>query len=346
MAELFRGATQGEALLTDTMFIQRQKLLDKLEPHRVKDERLEGIIASINFPILQQVFDEERRQAVHATQDGEVAPARFFTPNDIVLTNKEGYKAIGRTTTDQLMSYAGGPGVVVVNTESLALEEEFTPSLPAQLLFLRALIHEAGHATSSHYHQMTGKETSRYQVGVHQIDMFHSKERARQVPMFELLNEAINEYRTIQLTKAYVKASPIEGVTHADLDKLDNLYAYKSTSLEYFMAYHLVDQMVVKIAKDTGVSPDAVWESLVHAAINGLDFESRDAKMTLNLDELFGRGFTKGLTNLSQENLIPFIQKHAPDEYQKFMEALVRHVRHVDGVFKRLTAEGRLPAGE
>jgi len=109
MAELFRGATQGEALLTDTMFIQRQKLLDKLEPHRVKDERLEGIIASINFPILQQVFDEERRQAVHATQDGEVAPARFFTPNDIVLTNKEGYKAIGRTTTDQLMSYAGGP---------------------------------------------------------------------------------------------------------------------------------------------------------------------------------------------------------------------------------------------
>ncbi|MBP9816715.1 MAG: hypothetical protein KBD05_01685, partial [Candidatus Pacebacteria bacterium] len=150
----------------------------------------------------------------------------------------------------------------------------------------------------------------------------------------------------IQLTKAYVKASPLEGVTHADLDKLDNLYAYKSTSLEYFMAYHLVDQMVKGIAKDTGVSPDAVWESLVHAAINGLDFESRDAKMTLNLDELFGRGFTKGLTNLSQGNLIPFIQKHAPGEYRKFMEAFTKHVRYVDSVFKRLTAEGRMPAGE
>jgi hypothetical protein len=93
------------------------------------------------------------------------------------------------------------------------------------------------------------------------------------------------------------------------LSWLDDIYDENITlNPNTLLCIHTVNEIAIRISKSQGMSVDKVVESFFHSSYNGLALTDKITVKELDLDGVFGRGFTKKLLGLNYNDVRPCME--------------------------------------
>ena len=320
---IFRGIHTSESVAPDRTQRLREEGLRKLESHQVRDEELEAVLNEIDFNLISEIISRDIRKSGGDTASPPISTAHTCDRASIILTNKAGVGALhGDPTT--VMGYMPEYDLVLVNVEVVKRMKRQSPHLPFPLLVLHSLMHEENHAASALYFSLDEEgRVIEAQVGMEQLRRFPDRSMRS---AFQFWNEAINEKRALEQTYEYLGSSPLTGVSQAHRELLKDPIKNDVTTLSYWLGIYIADQVIEKISIGTGVTTDAVWQSLIHAGVQGLNLNSKDAKRELDLDSIFGSGFTAGLVDLEESKIVDYVKKFDLNFGDSFVNELYAQV--------------------
>lgn len=304
MVEFFAGPHLPTTKEQEKVSRRREEVLERLKSHHADGQIKETILGSIDFGLVHNIFTGEFRSGVSEVERGQMLPP-IPTKENILFLKRSGIDAIGAPPSST-MTYMPSTGLVLVNTEDLAEALSKTNGLSPKSVFLQILFHELNHVISSHEEEES-PGLSTFRVGVQEI----SKADNQEDPTidFEFINEAMNEVRSRQLAAKYLRSNPMDAQSRKDAEALDDVYFSPSQNSTYILGPVLLKVLAEKIAGHVGIPTKKVWESFWHAGLNGLRLSSKEVKKVLDLDKIFGRGFTNSLAKFSREDTIQLLIK-------------------------------------
>lgn len=302
MKEFFAGPHLAEEP-TSEFREHRAEILEKLAPHIAEPGTADTVLNDIDFPLLNRILADEFEAGVGVGERADRLPP-IPGKEDIVFTDAEGFNAIGAPE-NSTMTYMPTTGLILVNMSSLA-GAMMSGRLSPRSIFLEILFHEMNHVISAHSYDETESEGT-MQVGVE--EMVTGAPSKAVVERFGFMNEAINETRARQLAAKYLRANPLDAQSQADADRLEDIYFAISENSVMMLGPIVLKTMAEKIAVHAGVPADVVWKSFWHAELNGLRLASKEVKKTLDLDAVFGRGFTNSLAQFTPIDAVDFLNR-------------------------------------
>jgi hypothetical protein len=195
-------------------------------------------------------------------------------------------------------------GLLLVNVPALQASMGLVKNISPRTYLLKAYFHEQNHAIGAYSETEVGGVTT-VRSGLTSLrgqgDTYLGDEHY-------YLNEVINEKKARSLTVEYLKrAHPGEDWARRDIAALEDDYQTEG-SQTFVFGPHMLRLIVKKIAAhDKTLSEKVVWQSLWHSELNGLMLDDKEVRRTLNLDAVFGKGFTKRLARFTKEEALNFL---------------------------------------
>lgn len=297
----------------------REATKKNLEPYVVKNAEIERLLAEINFEEINRLTSSDFQKSGGAVELGKEAKAHTISPEDIICVSPEGATHIGMPA-DTVMAYMPTARVIVINHAQLQEMRTAFPGAPFALVFLKLLMHEENHVAGSLTASEYPGDVMVIQSGMVRQALYPD---GRVDARYDFWNEAINERRSIELTRQYLESNPLATVTRGHLEFL-NPKNSKISVAEYLVGMKLVDEIIKKIQKTTRVSEEKIWESLVHASMQGLNLDSPEARRLIDFTSIFGPQFVKDLRalDMNPKTLTTFVKKYKlgkPGEYAQIV---------------------------
>jgi hypothetical protein len=283
----------------------RAEALAVLKDHAVHDAQIGEYLASIDHAVASDILNREFRRGVPPVMRGEIE-APVIPQDQIVCTNDAGFTAVNTSLFSDLAIWPA-TGLILVNIPALRQSIAGLKNISARTYVLKAYFHEQCHAISAYSEvERDGMTTMRSGLASARGkgDTYLGEEHY-------YLNEIINEKKARSLTVKYLRRMyPGEAWAQADIRALEDDYQTEG-SMTFVFGPHMLRVIVKKIAEyGEPFSEKAVWQALWHSELHGLLLGDTGVKKALDLDRIFGDGFTKRLTHFKKEDALKFLAEH------------------------------------
>lgn len=228
-----------------------------------RDPEMEQVLAKIDFEWLKHRFG---RDLIHTDIDPNslnFIPAEMFT--------------VDRTLDHQGL-YSVTDNHILANPDVLRNHAKRW-QLPAELLWLWFVVHEEGHAVSkSDCTGMFGEEGDSPNYLLRRgYSLYHANDEdvSEEYDTYDILEEGLNEKRSRVIVLEYLQAHP-DFVDRANTEKLKALFADDHRHKVYDLEISLVEIMIDHLSRETGVSPQTVWQAMLRGKLEGEDLARSD----------------------------------------------------------------------
>jgi hypothetical protein len=226
-------------------------------------------LASIDFTLLKEIiFRYARKSGVSEDHFNWPDPSNIkILPNTDLIEASAMYDPISNTLsiTPELFTDIDG--------KILSRPDELPRLSRTRLLFVVA--HEYLHATGlvvlsdfkSEHSKFKGKHVQ-HVVGYATEDQYLSKrgKTLARGSMFNLFNEGITTRMTDQIVEEYLRRS---GTSELKGIAILLQATHRNAPLRYVLASEIIEDITEKIASNTGISKEVVWEGFVSSYFNG-----------------------------------------------------------------------------
>src|SRR6185503_6833732 len=254
-----------------------------LEQHKLETTlEFEKIVASIDMDRLSSIVSDYYHKA--GLQDRKV---ELLKPEIVFDSNM----ALGQFTPTQDRIY--------INYEKL-LDDARDMNFDKEVLMHHIVFHEEGHKVAK-TQCFARIETSYERIRVRnafRMDDYASYEDGNMVhieQLYNFFNEGVNEKFAREIVDRYMQGAggSLKG-KYEDYKSFGEAYG---GHLYYDEQVDFVDAFCERIAEETGVGKDLVWQSLIREALAGDGF--MDGELRTLISEMFGKDFLKRLSKLN-----------------------------------------------
>src|SRR3989344_2868869 len=225
-----------------------------------RDPELEQILAKVDWGWLKQRFG---RILAHT----DIDPASLnFVPPDMIESDhtweSEGFYSIFNNQ-------------LVVNPEKVREVQELW-QVPIELMWLYLLAHEETHAVSKSECVGAFGDVSEYYLRSG-YSLYHANEQdeSKEFDTYQILDEGITDKLAREIVLEYLEAHPdfadATG-TKEFTSKLNDDRWHKKYNLEV----SLVELMIDRLARETGVTSKIVWNAMLQGKLEGEDLTHQD----------------------------------------------------------------------
>lgn len=306
MADRFRGPLQGPQFKWDGLQSRKERaqIRESLKQFIRQDPELSEYLNQINFDEIRRILSERLRKST----GGKAKEAHIVPKESIIFSGGQGVRNVGFSEIDA-MTYAPEVELILVNLDTIHAVMQ-SVNFPRPLVFLYYLSHEQGHAASSHYFSSMRKGRVG-QIGLEQV--YAREGKGKPVSFFKLLSEGVNDKMARENVAAYLRSNPMSGITNADVEDFLNVYSSRRQKLAILTPAHLIEALVANLAKSQNIDPKVVWESLMHAQMNGLDLlHPENQKM---IESEIGEGFLDKIAHADEADIMQALKKYHLTEY-------------------------------
>ena len=292
-----RFAAEGDAAVV----LNRQKgeIFSRVEPFTASAAERSKYIEHIDFALIQQILLAEFKAGVHYGSRGEKIPP-MPTKEDILFLNRQGFMELGAPL-DTPMALMPRTNLTLVNVDLLEREITDNANFKPETIFLHILFHELNHSIASTGVKRAADSTI-LQTGIEQREALAEGVTVN----YSFINEAINDVRARQMTARYLRSVlPVKDLPEAD--KVEDVYIRMGDGFSHVLGPFVLKVMARMIAEYTGVPSDDVWKSFWHMNLNGLLLFKPEVSEALDLDKVFGPGFTEVLKKFDIEEAMTLL---------------------------------------
>lgn len=323
MVERFRGHLEGPQFKWDGLWSgkERVQMRESLKQFIRQDPELSEYLNQINFNEIRRILSERLRKST----GGKAKEAHIVPKESVIFSDGQGVRKVGFSE-DNAMTYAPEVELILVNLDNIHAVMQ-SVNFPRPLVFLYYLSHEQGHAASSH-HFSSMRKGRVGQIGLEQV--YAREGKGKPVNFFHLLSEGVNDKMARENVATYLRSNPMSGITNADVEDLLNIYSSRRQKLAILTPAHLVEALVANLAKSQNIDPKVVWESLIHAQMNGLDLlHPENQKM---LESEIGEGFLDKIAHADEADIMEALKKYRLTEhFDVYIRAVNRALRRSVG---------------
>jgi len=270
----------------DPRLLKTRELVTRKEAELIKKENpeFEELLTQVDFEWMKKAF-----QAILARFKIDPDTINFVEPGMVVPDNS--IRGLASYDPDKLIR---------INYEEIGKNLRWS-SNPAVVLAI-IILHEECHAISRNIcvgyfdYDEEGRRNIKAKSGYAQhIIGVEGDKTVTQSESYSLFDEGVTEKIARELVIKYLESHP----NLEDLNKRKKIYEDDSKPKVYNLAVSLVEAMIVKIANETGVSREMVWQAIVRGKIEGEDLGDADFREMFS--EVFTSQFLKDLRTANVE---------------------------------------------
>ena len=266
------GEPEDQVLLkTRDLVFRKEAALRKKE-----NPEFEALLAKVDFVWIKSAF---REILIKSSVDPE--RLNFVDPELIISDN-----SIEDVANHNVMT-----GAITVNLDRIKEATSNKSDIGILQSLIMVLLHEEVHAFSRNKcfgyfeYDYEGKRKIKIQSGYtrHEAVVKGREEIIDSSHSFELFDEGVTEKLSRELVVSYFGGHTDLG----DVKAVRSFYEDDDKVKHYNLGVSLVEAMMAKIANESGVSGDMVWQSIIRGKIDGENLSDNDFK------DLFAETFTE-----------------------------------------------------
>ncbi len=318
------GETEDKASVEERDEQSRLRRIEKTE----RDPQLDAFLENVDFNLLKDIY-------------AKVAEKSGIDPDTLNFLGKErispdsGFLAIGSyNILDNVI------GISYRKVDNLSRNDE---RIDLRTLMLEVLCHEETHASAKTVcigmnQPLSESKIHKHQAGYASSEKTYDKSRIpvhQEADHFFLFNEAVTEKFAREVFSEYARA--VNYVDEKKISALEAVWKDNPEALFYSQEIALLDALIAKISRETGIGEKLVWRSIVRGAFEGENF--KDPELVKLFSEIIGPDFLEKLSK--KEHITALTESLAPLEPDKKENVRKKIIEWLDPLLRKVSKKYR-----
>lgn len=251
----FNGQPEDAETLTE-----HEASVDQEIKETNRDPEFEKLLAKIDLDWLRQRFGQ-------VLSHTDVDPATLnFIPADRITSDR---------SLESSGMYSTRDNQILVNPEKIKEQQERW-QVPAELVLLEIFTHEQIHAVSKTQNVGLFEDNPEYSLRTgYSLFRGNSKNESKEMDTYTMFDEGVTEKWSRQIYQEYLQAHP-DLADPESVKRFQNMISTDGWAKVYDLEISLVEAMMAKLAKETGVSTETVWQAILRSKLEGEDLDHPD----------------------------------------------------------------------